>query len=200
MKMATTGYENVRLELLTEQRVKESIVPEHVFYCPSMDLIAVASSDGQVTIFRLHGQEVYKTTEKNDSLKVRGLAWKPNGNFCCQTPVFVHINNVLTGQLLAIAWSDGWVRLIGAESTKVVHRIPAGGDSSISCIGWTSNLTQPMNGRIIPSGVTSWRDLMNSIDSRDDTVYESDLPGKLSHIDIETSLPRLSTLASSGTA
>src|ERR1700712_4789904 len=46
------------------------------------------------------------------------------------------------GQLLAIAWSDGSVRLVGAESSKVVHQFSTGSEvSGVTCVGWSSNVT-----------------------------------------------------------
>ena len=112
--------------------------------------------------------------------------------------------HALPGQLLAIAWNDGSVRLIGAESTKVVHHFNTGDGSPITCMGWASNLTRR---------VTSWSESNKAARSWDDFLTHKsevnglsgiteplNLPQDLAQIDIETSLPKLSVLASGGSS
>ena len=50
-------------------------------YCPSMELLAVGSSDQNVSIYRLNGQRVFGTSQKLKGavLEVQKLIWKPNG-------------------------------------------------------------------------------------------------------------------------
>lgn len=101
---------------------------------------------------------------------------------------------------MAIAWSDGSVRLVGAESGKIVHQFSTGASIlGITCMGWASNFASKK-----PSSVNrqkspqSWQDVFSDegYSSKDSTVL--DLPRDLSLIDIETSLPKLSVLASGG--
>lgn len=56
-------------------------------YCPSMDLIALASEDEQVHVFRLNGQQVLEADLAGDPYldeakgEVRGIGWKNDGRF-----------------------------------------------------------------------------------------------------------------------
>jgi len=116
-------------------------------------------------------------------------------------PVSTSCSSHVPGQLLAIAWSDGSVKLVGAESKKIVHQFNAASSDGISQIGWESSLTT-LRGFPAPSaGKTQlWNDLFahDRNDGEDSTT--PDLPRDLTQIDIETSLPKLSVLASGGTS
>ena len=68
------------LTLLGEKTLHLRAEPYLVAYCPSMDLVAIATSDQQVIVHRLNGQRVYAIVQKQKSLKVQRLYWKPNGN------------------------------------------------------------------------------------------------------------------------
>ena len=81
MKPETMKEKGIALKLLTEQSLHQTIIPGLVSYCPSMDLIALGTIDNQVQIFRLNGQEVYKSNQRKSDIKVQSLAWKPNGMF-----------------------------------------------------------------------------------------------------------------------
>jgi anaphase-promoting complex subunit 4 len=67
------------LELLSEKTLHQTADPQLLSYCLFMDLVAIASTDDQVFIYRLNGQRVYGTTKKGGSLKVESIRWKPNG-------------------------------------------------------------------------------------------------------------------------
>jgi anaphase-promoting complex subunit 4 len=64
-------------------------------YCPSMDLIALATEDDELRVFRLNGQKVFGGSFGGDSYpgedeedgEVRALAWKGNGMFSCSHPI-----------------------------------------------------------------------------------------------------------------
>jgi anaphase-promoting complex subunit 4 len=109
--------------------------------------------------------------------------------------------NVEIGQLLAIAWSDGSVRLVGAESTKVVHQFSTGDISGVTCMGWASNLTSKKRSKI---GSKMAPETLEDVLIKDGIFPENqtpvDLPRDLSLIDIETSLPKLSVLAAGGSS
>lgn len=117
------------------------------------------------------------------------------------TVAFITKTDTFQGQLLAIAWSDGSVKLVGAESTKVVHQFTTGDADGITCIGWASNLTRKVTNQVKPQQKhQTWDGLL----SKDGVGFEAkdllNLPRDLSQIDIETSLPKLSILASGGTS
>ncbi|KAG0651892.1 hypothetical protein D0Z07_1276 [Hyphodiscus hymeniophilus] len=172
----------LKLEVLSQKSLHQTADPELLTYCPSMDLLAVASTDQQVLIYRLNGQRVYGAAQKGSSLQVESIRWKPNG------------------QLLAIAWSDGSVRLIGAESTKIVHQFSTGNKvTGVTCMGWASNLTsRKRNGDDSKKAPGSWGEILDETSDSWDKRSPLDLPRDLALIDIETSLPKLSVLAAGG--
>ncbi|CAD6442860.1 c06f7089-702f-465a-9a30-5ce32c70bb1d [Sclerotinia trifoliorum] len=179
--------EVMRLELLGEKTLHQMVNPELLAYCPSMDLIALGSTDQQVLIYRLNGQRVYGAAQKFNTLRVEKISWKPNG------------------QLLAIAWSDGSVRLVGAESTKVVHHFSATSDdqdfSGITCMSWSSNTigrkVANKTSKLVPN-------TLKNIFANDSELSTGkgalDLPRDLALLDIEPSLPKLSVLPTGGTS
>lgn len=68
-----------------------------VAYCPSMDLIALATEDEELRVFRLNGQRVfggrfggdaYLDEEDGEDGVVRALAWKGNGELVNRWPRF----------------------------------------------------------------------------------------------------------------
>jgi anaphase-promoting complex subunit 4 len=110
--------------------------------------------------------------------------------------------NMQTGQLLAIAWSDGSVRLVGAESSKIVHHFTTGEVvSGVTCLGWSTNLASK-SGSSINAGQSagSWGTFLTENEIFPDDKTPLDLPRDLSLIDIETSLPKLSVLAAAGSS
>ena len=90
------------------------------------------------------------------------------------------------------------MRLVGAESSKIVHQFTTGDQvSGVTCIGWVSNLTR--NKASSKKEAESWQNFL----AEDDILSEKtplDLPRDLSMIDIETSLPRLSVLPAGGSS
>ncbi len=71
--------ESVTLNLLAEKVVHPAIKPEYMAYCPTMDLIALATTDEQVHVHRLNGQKIFGATTKQSLVKINSLRWKPNG-------------------------------------------------------------------------------------------------------------------------
>jgi len=76
------------LETLSEKSLQHPADPSLIAYCPSMDLIALTTTDQQVLIYRLNGQPVYGAAQKAGQLKVESIRWKPNGShpFSPSTP------------------------------------------------------------------------------------------------------------------
>jgi anaphase-promoting complex subunit 4 len=107
-----------------------------------------------------------------------------------------------TGQLLAIAWSDGSVRLVSAESSKIVHQFTAADQvSGITCLGWATNLTsKSTSSRNAGQASGSWGAFLTEDGILSDEKTSLDLPRDLSLIDIEISLPKLSVLAAAGSS
>lgn len=67
------------LELLSEKSLHQTVNPRLVSYCPSMDLVAITTTDQQVLVYRLNGQRVWGISQKVGKLKVEAICWKPNG-------------------------------------------------------------------------------------------------------------------------
>ena len=67
------------LELLNEKTLHQKINRRLLAYNPSMDLLALGSTDQQVLIYRLNGQRVHASSPKVEGLRVGGFCWKPNG-------------------------------------------------------------------------------------------------------------------------
>ncbi|KAI1940293.1 hypothetical protein LOZ52_003843 [Ophidiomyces ophidiicola] len=171
-----------------------------------MDLIALATDDELVHVFRLNGQKVFGGFSRgpnaaSDGLKVNALRWKGNG------------------QLLAVATSDNNIRMLSAYSGKTVHildcnqktgynsddtpqeaSIPPSG--TICCLGWGVNLTdeQAASKTVKESqGRLSLDDLLAPETPLSKLPYiKADLPRELALLDIDRSLPKLSTLPSTG--
>jgi anaphase-promoting complex subunit 4 len=66
-------------EPMAEKVVQPAINPSHMAYCPTMDLIALATVDEHIHVYRLNGQKVFGVQSKQPSAKVEKIKWKPNG-------------------------------------------------------------------------------------------------------------------------
>lgn len=75
--------ESGMLNMLAEKIVSSTINAEHLAYCPTMDLIALATIDEQVHVHRLNGQRVFGVISKQPKAKIKGVKWKPNGKAEC---------------------------------------------------------------------------------------------------------------------
>jgi hypothetical protein len=76
-----------QLTTVGEKSLPAKCKPSTLAYCPSMDLIALATEDDELRVFRLNGQRVFGGSFKGDPHlgedeadgEVRALAWKGNG-------------------------------------------------------------------------------------------------------------------------
>ena len=65
-------------------------------YCPTMDLIALATENNELCVFRLNGQRVFGSSfggdpylgEDEEGGEIRALAWKGNGEFNLEIKIF----------------------------------------------------------------------------------------------------------------
>jgi len=102
------------------------------------------------------------------------------------------------GQLLAIAWSDGSVRLVSPESSKIVLQFSAGDNvGGVTCMSWSTNTIHRFSSSSSRT-VESWGAFLAKDGDLSDEKAPLDLPQDLSLIDIEISLPKLSVLAAAG--
>jgi anaphase-promoting complex subunit 4 len=190
-----------------------------ITYCPSMDLIAVITDDEELRVFRLNGQKVFGGSYKGDpylddddgSGEIRAVRWKNDGMFLllAQDSEFLAKLTLFfgcEGHFLAVACADSTVRIISAYSGKTAHHYQAhGGERSpkVTCLGWGMNFTDSEAAKrqlYEAAGQLSVEDLL-SLDmqpSKTAALLKADLPRELALLDIESSLPRLSTLPSTG--
>ncbi|CAG7922612.1 unnamed protein product [Penicillium olsonii] len=177
-----------------------------VAYCPTMDLIALATEDEELRVFRLNGQRVlggsfggdpYLGEDEEDG-EIRGMAWKGNG------------------RLLAVACGDRTLRIISSYSGKTVNHYPVyqkGEPSSPAqapdstpkptSVRWSTNFTDSKAAQrhlLDSAGQVSIEDLLTPgvYPSKAAAVLKVDLPRELALLDIESSLPKLSTLPATG--
>lgn len=192
------------LDTLSEKAVQPKINPFHVAYCPTMDLIALATIDEKVHVFRFNGQKVFVVTSKDALAKINQIRWKPNGE---SDILFIHVAglrlNSNLGLLLAVAFNNNIVYLTNAHTGKLMHQIDftAHVNSQICCLGWGVNSGDVFTLRTTFENVGGELSLDNPLDQRNKGVRShlpSDLPGDLAFLDIEQVLPRLSPLSSGG--
>ena len=88
------GLSDRTLTLLGEKILQTAINPEFVRYCPTMDLLAVATVDDHVHVYRFNGQEVFAVTSKQQA-RVQQVMWKPNGMGLLQVVHALHLGFVL---------------------------------------------------------------------------------------------------------
>ena len=198
------------LNMLAETIVRPAINPRHLAYCPTMDLVALATTDEQVHVHRLNGQKVFSVSSREAGSKINMVRWKPNGMaLVCSSVYFgsaiYHIPLLMTssGQSLAVAFSNYTLCLASAHTGKVMHQIncSARSASQVCCLGWGLNFTDShaVKVQLGKSGrENSLEDVLSdgALSSNVDSL--SDLPLDLAFLDIEETLPKLSTLAMGG--
>ncbi|OAL68394.1 anaphase-promoting complex component Cut20/Apc4 [Trichophyton rubrum] len=201
--IAAEEKEPATLNSVAEKDLAARCKPRTIAYCPNMDLVAVVTEDEQVNVYRLNGQRVFggayglgEEDGEEGVVRAVGLRWKENG------------------RVLAVACSDNRIRLLSSYSGKMVHSLtaepaqvpfssPQRPSGSISCIGWgvsfaeTESLLKNLKD---PEGKLSLDDLLMSDTKLSAHLgfLKEDLPRELALLDIEGSLPKLSTLPSTG--
>ena len=192
---------------LSSKRLLEACKPWLTTYCPTMDLIATVSGKESVDVWRFNGQRVFGLlAEENIKRTIEGIAWKSDG------------------RILAVALSGGSVLLIDSFTGKTVHQFeatvkhitrlpdwsasPSSAEPSAthwreaSNLRWSSHFTDysPIQASWPSSSLTELLDdaLATAPKTRGPPVLRRDLPHTLAGIDIEASLPKLSTLPPTG--
>ncbi|KAL8838983.1 MAG: hypothetical protein Q9170_001913 [Blastenia crenularia] len=67
------------LRMLAEKHMQSTINPRLLAYCPTMDLLALSTTDEQVHVFRINGQRVFGVAKRDPATKVTDIKWKPDG-------------------------------------------------------------------------------------------------------------------------
>lgn len=111
----------------------------------------------------------------------------------------------MLGHFLAIVCADNIIRLVSAYTGKIVHVLPVDGkdpNARATCIGWGVNFTDGRGTQKIlehPGVNVSLDELLASnVKMRNLQALKRDLPREMALLDIESSLPKLSTLLSMG--
>ncbi|KAJ5259423.1 hypothetical protein N7478_012404 [Penicillium angulare] len=199
--------EGPQLVAVGEKSLTAKCKPNTLAYCPTMDLIALATEDEELRVFRLNGQRVFGGSfggdpyldDNEEDGEVRAVAWKENG------------------RLLAVACGDNSLRIISAYSGKTVHHYPVYQlqSSSVSnpehpipspkvtCLGWAMNFTDSKSAQKHlhdSAGRISVQDLLTPgiHPSKVAALLKADLPRELALMDMESSLPKLSILPATG--
>ena len=203
----TFSYRSIVMAtLLVEKLVQPAVNPRHLAYCPTMDLIALASIDDQISVYRLNGQRVFGITNKQSASKVNQITWKPNGQssvFSTLSSSHPQITEALRGQSLAAAYDNSSLLLANVNTGKVVHQIDcsAHSKSQICCLGWGMHFT---DGNTVGPELDKLKekltvdDMINQNPGVNSKCTVPDLPLDLALIDVEASLPKLSPLPPGG--
>lgn len=88
----------------SEKILLYSIHAHLISYCPTMDLIAVVTSEENLDVYRINGQRAFGLKRKSENVNVLAVSWQWNG------------------AAIGVCWSDGRVDVVGVETGKVVHR------------------------------------------------------------------------------
>ncbi|KAI0883552.1 anaphase-promoting complex, cyclosome, subunit 4-domain-containing protein [Annulohypoxylon maeteangense] len=174
--------EPIKLTLLSESRLDPRLRNGLLTYNPHIELFAGAAGPKTLQIWRSNSQIVTKSSQRGERDNVEALCWKADGQF------------------LAVAWSDGVVRLMGLETNKAVHQMPIceTGKSRITCVGWGRNNAGRRPASASISSSLSLEDVLPKglFPSGKNPVV--DLPRELTFLEVETALPKLSPLPASG--
>ena len=77
--MTEASDESPVLLQLAEKLLSRPVKADLLAYCPTMDLLALTTTEEQVYVYRLNGQRVIGAASKKQTLTVKKIHWKPNG-------------------------------------------------------------------------------------------------------------------------
>lgn len=72
------------MPLVAEKLLPSKCKSDTLCYCPTMDLIALATEDESVHVFRFRNQRVFGADFGGANLAVKKLAWKEDGKLARQ--------------------------------------------------------------------------------------------------------------------
>ncbi|KAF1927161.1 uncharacterized protein M421DRAFT_183292 [Didymella exigua CBS 183.55] len=174
------------------------IHPHLMAYCPTMDLIAVVTTEENLDVYRLNGQRAFGLKRKNEDVAVDTIQWEFNG------------------KSIAVSWSDGKTDLVSAETGKIGLKdleLPkdasrGGEEGRVKCIGWGLNFidVEAVQSRTRKATrgfdltTEEWDEAKDGADVEDFLQRQPDLhaldcapdlPDQLAVMDVETLLPKL---------
>ena len=77
--MDESATEPAALVQLADKLLSRPVKPYLLAYCPTMDLLALATQEEKVYVYRLNGERVIGAGNRKQSLGVERIQWKPNG-------------------------------------------------------------------------------------------------------------------------
>jgi anaphase-promoting complex subunit 4 len=181
-----------------EKILLHPIHPHLIAYCPTMDLIAVVTTEENLDVYRINGQRAFGLKRKSEDVTVDTIQWEFNG------------------KSIAVSWSDGKTDLVSAETGKVGLKdlaLPEEASKNaeparVKCIGWGLNFIDVDAVKSRTRKATQGFDLKTEEwdEARDGADIEDflqrqpdlqaldcapDLPDQLAVMDVETLLPKL---------
>nr|XP_022341002.1 anaphase-promoting complex subunit 4-like [Crassostrea virginica]XP_022341003.1 anaphase-promoting complex subunit 4-like [Crassostrea virginica] len=106
--------EETTFRLMDEKHV--SVEVEFMLWSSKFDLIALANVQGEVVLHRLSWQKVWSVPPPAEDVKVKSLAWRPDG------------------KVVAAGYSNGKINLYHIENADILHSISLEGE--ITCMEW----------------------------------------------------------------
>lgn len=106
--------EETSFRLKDEKHV--SVEVEFMLWSSKFDLIALANVQGEVVLHRLSWQKVWSVPPPSEEVKVKALAWRPDG------------------KVVAAGYSNGRINLYHIENADILHSIHLEGE--ITCMEW----------------------------------------------------------------
>ncbi|KAH6121354.1 anaphase-promoting complex subunit 4 [Parastagonospora nodorum] len=197
--MAITDSKKPRQLLQQSEKILLHPIHPHLFaYCPTMDLIALVTAEENLDVYRINGQLAFSLRRKSEDVCVDAVQWEFNG------------------KSVAVAWSDGSVDLVSAESGKVVGKdlvLPRldgeDGGERVKAMGWALNFIDPEKVKrrtgegkdVFGQPTTEEWDAFGDDTSVEDFLQRQpdfqkldvapDLPDLLAMMDVEALLPKL---------
>lgn len=183
-----------------EKILLHPVHPHLIAYCPTMDLVAVVTTEENLDVYRINGQRAFGLKRKRDDLVIDTIKWEFNG------------------KSIAVSWSDGKTDLVSSETGKVGLKdlnLPEGaskddqdGPARVKCVGWGLNFIdiEAVKSRTKKAAqgfdlsTDTWDDAKDSADIEDFLQRQPDLqaldcapdlPDQLAIVDVEMLLPKL---------
>ena len=67
------------MHIVGQKTIAEKCKARTVAYCPTLDLVALATDSNCVHVFRLNGQRVFGASYEDEDFDIAWVKWKPNG-------------------------------------------------------------------------------------------------------------------------
>lgn len=197
---------NMQLRSYSETRFDHRVADGYPFSNPTVDLSVSWDASGKnLLIYRPREQVVSKIHQfaktGQQAPEPQAVRWKPDGEFMHSIEAMLVEIDPMTGQFLAVGWSDGYVRLMGLENNKAAHHIRVCGDDttppSITHIGWSRNIVGKQQTHFQETTSQPWRKLLSEGLELPGGAAPQDFPRELTFLEVDSALPKISPLPSS---